>query len=218
LINNEELDLVEIFHKLWRKKFFLMFCVFIPMIIAMIISFTIPKRYTSTATMLAPEVAAGGGIIQTPFGGLSASSLGEKIISTQAVIALLTSEEMLLDFISHFELKKRLGFKTVRKTIKYVSEEMTSIELLSEEGIIRISVEAFSPEMSKAMVEFYLSNLENLNAKFKLTSKYPAVKVISPPFIPEKKSFPKTTVNMAIAGFLGLVLGLSYIYLKEKIH
>jgi uncharacterized protein involved in exopolysaccharide biosynthesis len=217
VVNNEELDLLEIIHKLWKKKFFLMVCVLIPAIIAMVVSFLLPKKYTSSATILAPEVAGGGGIIQTPFGGISTSGLGKKTISSQAVIALLKSDEMILSIINHFHLKEKLGIKKERATIKYVSQKMTSIELLAETGVIKISVETNSKELSKAILDFYLSNLEVLNDKYKLTSDYPVVKVISPPYIPERKSFPKPKMNMEIAGFLGLILGLSYIYLKEKI-
>ncbi len=217
-MNNNEFDLLEIIRKLWEKKVFLLFCLFAPAIIALIVSLLLPKRYTSSATVLAPEVAAGGGIIQTPFGGFSAGNLRQNIISSQAVIALLKSDKMLGDIVDHFNLVEKLGFKKKGMAMKFIKEEMTSIELLSNEGVIRISVEAYSPDMSKSIVEFYLSNLETLNTIFELTTQSPVVKVISPSYLPEKKSFPKTKMNMGIAGLLGLALGLLYIYFKERTY
>jgi tyrosine-protein kinase Etk/Wzc len=216
LVNNEELDLIEISHKLWSKKFFLMFCVLIPAIIALIISLFIPKRYTASATVLAPEVAAGGGVIQTPFGGFSTSGLGKSTISSQAVIAILKSDRMLEDVIDNFNLIEVLRLEKKRAAVEFLRDEMSSIELLADEGTINISVWSHSPEMSKEIVEFYLTNLEELNQNFKLTMIYPIVTVLSPPFVPEKKSFPKIKINMAIAGLGGLICGLLFIYFKEK--
>jgi len=216
LINNEELDLIEIFHKLWSKKFFLTFCTFIPAIIALIISLLIPKRYTAIATVLAPEVAVGGGVIQTPFGGFSTSGLGENTISSQALIALLKSDKMLEDVVDHFNLVKVLKLEEKREAIEFLRDEMSLIEFLANEGTINISVWSYSPEISKKIVEFYLANLEKLNRTFKLTTNSPIVKVLSPPYISEEKSFPNTKKNTAIAGLLGLACGLTYIYFKER--
>ena len=200
-MEDNEFDLLEIIRKLWEKKFFLLFCFFVPAIIALIVTLLIPKRYTSSATILAPEVAAGGGVIQTPFGGFSASNLGQNVISSQAVIALLKSDEMLEDMVAHFNLVEKLRFEKKRGAMKFVKEEMTSIEFFSNEGVINITVETNSPDMSKSMVEFYLSNLEKLNSAFELSSQNPVVKVISPPYLPEKKSLPKTKMNIGVAGF-----------------
>jgi len=216
LVNNDELDIIEIYHKLWGKKFFLIFCTLTPAIIALIVSFLIPKRYTSETTFLAPEVAAGGGIIQTPFGGFSSSGLGETAITSQAVIALLKSDILIKRFIEHFNIMEYYDFKKERDAIEFVKEKMTNIEFLADEGVIKLSVETHSPEISKNMVEFYINNLKNLNEKFKLTTESPIVKIISPSFIPEEKSFPKTKINMAIAGLAGLICGLLFIYFKEK--
>ncbi len=217
-MNDNKFDILEIFRKLWGKKFFLMFYFFVPTIIALIVSLLIPKRYTSSATILAPEVAAGGGIIQTPFGGFSTSNLGQNALSSQAVIALLESDEMLEDIVEHFHLVEKLDLKRENIAMEFVKEEMTSIEFFSNEGIIRISVETFSPEVSKSIVEFYLSNLATLSVKFNLVSQSPIVRVISKPRLPDKKSSPKIKWNMGLAGIFGLFLGLIFIYFKARTH
>jgi uncharacterized protein involved in exopolysaccharide biosynthesis len=216
LIKNEELDLIEIFHTLWNRKFFLCFCTFIPAIIALTISLLIPKKYTSETTFLAPEVAAGGGIIQTPFGGFSNSGLGQSTLTSQSVIALLKSDIMIKDFIEQFNIMKYYNFEKERDAIEFVKEKMTSIEFIADEGVIKLSVETYSPEVSKTMVEFYINNLKPLNEKLKLTTDSPIVKIISPPYTPEEKSFPKIKTNAAIAGLLGLICGLTFVYFKEK--
>jgi len=215
-LKEDEFDLLEIIRKLWKKKVFLLFCFFVPVIIALIVSLLLPKRYTSSATVLSPEVAAGGGIIQTPFGGFSTSNLGQSTISSQAIIALLKSDKMLEDIVDHFNLVKVLRVEKKRAAIDFLREGMSLIEFLADEGTIRISVWSYSPEMSKEIVEFYLTNLENLNTTFKMTTTSPIVKILSPPFVPEKKSFPKIKINMAIAGFGGVICGLLFLYFKEK--
>jgi uncharacterized protein involved in exopolysaccharide biosynthesis len=217
VLNESTYDIIEILRTLRKRKIFLIVCFFVPGIIALILSFLIPKRYTSETTILAPEVAAGGGIIQTPFGGFSSSGLGQNVLTSQAVIALLRSDKMLADVVEEFKLAKVLRFKTKRDAMIYLKDKMTSVEFLTDEGVIKIEVEAFSPEMSKNMIEFYLANLEKLNTELKLSVESPIVKVISPAYFPIKKSFPKTKTNIAIAGLLGLIIGLLYIYLKEKI-
>ncbi len=214
--NTEEFDILAIIHKLWERKFFLAFCTFIPAIIAMIVSFLIPKKYTSSVTILAPEVASGGGIIQTPFGGFSTSGLSGDIISSQALVAIIKSDEMIENVIKEFNLAEKLKFKSKRALIKFVRNEVSSTEILADEGTVTISVCYFSPEESKEILEFYLSNLENLNRKLKLTTQTPIVKILSPPFLPERKSFPKTKFNMAIAGLGGLICGLLFLYFRER--
>lgn len=214
--NNDELDIIQIFNRLWDKKIFLMFCTIIPTVIAMIVSFLIPKRYTSETTFLAPEVAAGGGIIQTPFGGFSSSGLGQNALTSQAVIALLKSDIMIKDLIRKFNILEYYNFEKERPAIEFVKEKITNIEFLADEGIIKLSVETYSPETSKNILEFYINNLNKLNQEFKLTTESPLLKIISPPFLPEKKSFPKTKINMAIAGLGGLICGLLFIYFKER--
>lgn len=216
MVDNEELNLTEIFNDLWRKKFFLGFCFFIPAIVALIVSFLIPKRYTSETTFLAPEVAAGGGIIQTPFGGFSTSGLGQSSITSQAVMALLKSDIMIKELIEQFNIMEYYDFEKERDAIEFVKEEMTYIEFIADEGIIKLSVEAYSPEISKVMLEFYINNLKLLNQEFKLTTEIPIVKIISPPYIPQEYSFPNTKLNVIIAGFLGLMTGLLFIYFKSK--
>jgi len=215
-LNNEEYNIFAIVHDLWEKKFFLGFCAFIPAIIALIVSLLIPERYTSETTFLAPEVAAGGGIIQTPFGGFSNSGMSQGAITSQAVIALLQSDIMLKELIEHFNLMKLYRFKEERSAIEFVKEEMTHIEFISDKGIIKILVESPSPEKSKAILEFYINNLKRLNEEFKLTTEIPILKIISPPYIPEEDSFPNTKLNVITAGFLGLMIGLLYTYLKSK--
>jgi len=216
LVNNDELDLIEIFHKLWRKKFFLCFCFLVPAIIAIIVSLLIPKRFTSETTFLAPEVAAGGGIIQTPFGGFSSSGLGQSALTSQALIALLKSDIMIKDLIEQFNIMQYYHFEKERSAIDFVKEKMTNIAFLADEGVLKLTVETYSPETSKNILDFYINNLKKLNEEFKLTTESPILKIISPPYIPEKKSFPKTKTNMAIAGFGGLICGLLFIYFKEK--
>lgn len=216
MVNNEELDLIEIFRKLWRKKVFLMFCTLIPAIIALIVSLFVPKRYTATATVLAPEVAAGGGVIQTPFGGFSTIGLGKSTISSQALIALLKSDRMLEDIVDKFNLVEVLRVEKKRDAMEFLEDKMSLIEFLADEGTINISIWSYSPEMSKQIVDFYLENLEKLNRKFELTTTYPIVKVLSPPFVPKEKSFPRIKINMAIAGLSGLIFGILFLYFKEK--
>jgi uncharacterized protein involved in exopolysaccharide biosynthesis len=215
-LNNEEYDIFKIVHDLWKKKFFLGLCAFIPAVIALIVSLLLPERYTSETTFLAPEVAAGGGIIQTPFGGFSSSGMSQGVITSQAVIALLKSDIMIKELIEHFNLMELYRFKEERTAIEFVKEEMTHIKFISDEGIITLSVESCSPEKSKAILEFYINNLKKLNKEFKLTTEIPIVKILNPPYIPHKDSFPNIKLNVIIAGFLGLMIGLLYTYLKSK--
>ena len=120
------------------------------------------------------------------------------------------------DLIRKFNILEYYNFEKERPAIEFVKEKITNIEFLADEGIIKLSVETYSPETSKNILEFYINNLNKLNQEFKLTTESPLLKIISPPFLPEKKSFPKTKINMAIAGLGGLICGLLFIYFKER--
>lgn len=212
------MDIKEFLRILRRECLFIVFSLLGPAIVAMIVSLLLPKSYTSSVTILAPEVESGGSLTASPFGAISRIGLKGEIISVQAVLAILQSGRMTSDVVVKFKIKELYKFKDNEAAAKYLKKKMIQISLKEDEGTITTFVTSKSPELSRDIAAFYIENLNRINEELKLTAKKPLVKVLDKPYIPKKKSAPRVKFNMAIAGFLGLVFGLIYIYLKEKIH
>ncbi|HDI83167.1 MAG TPA: hypothetical protein ENF18_05195 [candidate division WOR-3 bacterium] len=211
-----DVDLLDILKTLRRNFWLLFFSFFGPAMIAMGVSLLLPKAYTSYVRVLAPEVEAGGTISSSPFSAISGLKLGKTQISTQAIMALLKSDRMFYSIARHFNLKEKLHKKQVGEAVKYLRKKMVSIDLDEDNGIIEIAVTTYWPELSRDMALYFVENLNKINEEMKLCVKKDVVKILDYPGVPRRKSRPKIKLNMAMAGFIGLILGVFYIYIKEK--
>jgi len=212
-----KIDILDFFRILKKERMLLFLSFFCPTLITMIVSLLLPKSYTSYSKMLAPEVAAGGTITASPFGALSGFDLSGGSIGAQAIITLLQSDRMSLDVIGKFGIKDLYNFEYNEEAIDYVTEEMVQVELGELEGTITVYVTTKTPKLSRDIAVFYLDNLVKIMEDLELAVEKPFIKVIDQPVIPEKKSAPKVRLNMAIAGFLGLIFGFLFVYFRTKI-
>ena len=100
----EEIDLMELFHKVWASRIFILKACGIAALIGVLVAFSIPKEYTTTV-MLAPETGAksGGGSM----GALAAmaginlgSSAGEDALSPELYPDIVKSTPFVLDLFN----------------------------------------------------------------------------------------------------------------------
>lgn len=212
-----KIDILDFFRVVKKERLFLFLSFFCPTLVAMIVSLLLPKSYTSYAKILAPEVAAGGILSASPFGALGGLNLSGGAISAQALLSILHSDRMALDVIKKFKIKDLYNLKYTEDAVNYVREEMVLVELDELEGTINIEVITRNPELSRDVVVFCIENLNKIMEELKLAVEKPFFKVIDKPLIPERKSAPIVKLNMAIAGFLGLIFGFVFVYFRIKI-
>lgn len=213
---SEQFDILLFIKYLWRKKMFIFLVAFIPAIITFIVCLFLPKKYQSGAVILTPEVSAGGGIIQTPFGGFTATGLGKSVIGSQAILAMLRSDLLAEGFVDQFKIEKTYRIKKRRLAVELVKKKLLRVDINEKEGVFNINTLGRSPEEAKEMVEFIIFYLNKINQEVRVTHENPLVKVVSPPYLPIKKTYPNTRKNVMMAGLSGLLIGLGYLYFTEK--
>lgn len=212
----DKTDLMKIFRIMKNNLLFLFLAFLIPVLITMVISLIVPKSYTASEKILAPEVASGGSISSNPFGLLSSLGIKGKGFSTQSMIAIMKSDYMMSDIVDSFNIKEMYRIKEKRDAMEYLKKKLISISVNNVDGTISISITTRSPETSYNIARFFIYNLDNINRKLNLTTQQPISVIINPPYIPINKSGPKIKLNMAIAGFLGLLFGFTFLYIKAK--
>jgi len=212
----DSIDILNLLKVIRKRLFFLVSSFIIPAVVAMVISFLLPPAYTSSLTIFAPEVAAGGSISTGLLTAFTTFRPKGAEISTQAVIGMLKSQRMIYRVIQNFDLIKLYKFRDIESAADYVRKKMISVEFNEGEGVITISVTTRWRTLSKDIAYFYVQNLNEINEELKLTSMKDIAKILDFPTIPLKKSKPKVKLNMAIAGLVGLFFGSVFIYVQEK--
>jgi tyrosine-protein kinase Etk/Wzc len=211
-----EISLIKLMKVLDKYKKMISIVVFGAMLATLIISFFLPKSYLSTATVIAPEVAAGGNIFGGTF-GLLADELGAAQITSQAVQTLLKSERMQEDIIKKFDLINLYRVESMYYA-KRILKERIKVSIKQDDGIIEVKVIANSPQLSADIANYFIFNLSNLNKELKITSAAEIVKILDPATPPIKKYKPKKMINTLIAGVLSFIFSLSIIIYKEYIE
>jgi len=152
-----------------RRKVISLLCLS-AVLIALVVSLMMPKIYESTSTLL-PQLesneAGGLGALLTATGaGSAAQSLGISLpgapaTPTDLFVAMLKSRIMADELIKKFNLIELYEAKTMQDARKAL-ENNTRITV-SKEKVIKLTVEAKSPQLAADITNFYVSNLDHLN-------------------------------------------------------
>jgi uncharacterized protein involved in exopolysaccharide biosynthesis len=212
--SKQEFGFLEMWRAVWRSRFWIGLATVLAALAAFIYSLVAPKVYVAKATILSPDLTVFTGT-QGAAGGL-ASLLGRENPATSVVLALLKSETMAKAVVKKFDLMKVYEAKTLEDAIRGL-KGATNFKL-SRENAVTISVEAGSPELAAEMANFYVSNLEAMNAELQITSTKPMVVPFDPASPPEKKTRPKVVVNTVVAFFGTLALGVFFVVGREKLR
>jgi len=137
---------------------------------ALAVSLLLPKIYESTATLLpsldSKEGSGLGALLAATGAGGAAQSLGfslpgAPVTPTDIFVSMLKSRIMADSVIERFDLKALYQAKTMQDARKALQDN-TRISI-SKEKVIKIIVEAESPQLAADIANFYVSNLDRLN-------------------------------------------------------
>jgi uncharacterized protein involved in exopolysaccharide biosynthesis len=154
---------------LWQRRRFLYRCVGIGLVVATILAFLIPARYTSTARLMPPEQGAGAGISavlssitgkEGDLGSMAGDLLGLKT-SSDLFLGVLKSRTIEDALISKFDLRKVYGDRHWIDTRKDL-EKRTDISADRKSGILTLMVEDSSPERAAALASEYVAQLDRV--------------------------------------------------------
>ena len=148
-----------------RKRFILLFTLGAALLTAGI-SLVLPVRYTAYASILPPQQSSTGAALLSQMangGGLAAlagSSLGLKS-QVDVYVAMFGSRTVEDAMIRRFDLMKVYRTKKMSIARKIFEQRSTAVAGLKD-GIIRVSVEASTPEQAAAMTSAYVEEFQKL--------------------------------------------------------
>ena len=153
---------------LWNNRQFLMRAVIWGLVIATVIAFLVPKRFTSTTQLMPPdqENGLGTGMFAAlagkagGMGALGSSLLGLKS-SGALFVGVLQSRTVEDDLVNQFNLRKVYGVRYEQDARKVLAEQ-TEVSEDIKSGIITVSVTDKSPERAADMARAYVKSLNTV--------------------------------------------------------
>ncbi len=169
---DKTLNLWEILEILLEKRWMIIKNCAIVFILAVLITFILPKKYTAIATLLPPEKNSS----INPLGNFSSDML-----PNLGFLNTNTTAELFVQILSSRSVKQAVlnrqyhyGDKVERlmdyfdtKILEEGIEKLTEVTaiLASPEGIISVSVELGNPELAAAVANAYTSELDSINQR-----------------------------------------------------
>jgi uncharacterized protein involved in exopolysaccharide biosynthesis len=166
----EEVNLLDYWRVLWKRRWLIGGLFFVSVATALVVSLLLPKIYESTATLLpsldSKEGAGLGALLAATGAGGAAQSLGISLpgapaTPTDLFVAMLKSRIMADEVIKRYNLMDYYEAGTMQDARRAL--EGNSKITVSKEKVIKIIVEAKSPQLAADIANFYVSNLDRLN-------------------------------------------------------
>ncbi|NIA23038.1 MAG: hypothetical protein GWP03_02575 [Proteobacteria bacterium] len=207
---------------LWRFKILLLILIIVPTLVALFINIKSPNIYRSDSNFIisdqSGQLSSGmSSVIKSfmPGGG------GTKNVNLyQIVMGEFNSNTMANDVINKFDMMKFYKVKYKRQAIQRL-EKNTEIKIDEQTGVINLSFYSREPKLCRDVVQFYLERLNRINDDRQLTTVRKLIKVIDPPKIPSRKTYPKRAKNMVTIFILISIFAifsiLFYYYFYPKI-
>jgi uncharacterized protein involved in exopolysaccharide biosynthesis len=174
-MREDEIDLLDLLITLARRKRLIAGVTLGSAVLAAIISFVIPSRYTATTKILPPQQAQSSAAMLMsqlagsdlgPLAAVASKDIGLK--SPNGIyVSMLKSRTVEDALIAQFDLSRVYPGKKMsdlRKDLEK-SSDITS----SKEGLIEVSVEDKSPQRAAALANSYVDQLRKLTQKLAVT-------------------------------------------------
>jgi tyrosine-protein kinase Etk/Wzc len=159
------LDYLEVIAKRWKMIAIVTTAAFV---ISIVVSFLLPKIYSSTAMILPPQQDQGMmGMMSQMIGGdlssLAGSMLGKSTPADQYV-SILQSDRIKGAIIDRFKLMEEFKVK-YRLDMYDMMDSIADISAGRKDGIISITVEDEDPKRAAAIANAYVDELEKVTVK-----------------------------------------------------
>ena len=225
----EEINLLEYWGVIWRRKYLLIALFIISVTVTMVISFLLPKFYKSEALIITSSSESGGlsaALSSLPFAGALGGIAG---IQTPAdkIMVILKSRTIAETVIKKFDLLKVFNEKQwdaekgawknpdkhplLQDTVKQLNKDVVNFTK-SKEGAITVSIEWKDPQLAAEIANYYVFALtEFMKDKFMNVT----VQVVDRAVPAERKSRPKIGQNMMLAGVTSIFIGVFIAFFLE---
>lgn len=230
--HQEEFNLSDYIRILWRRKIMLVVLCILSVVITMVVSLLLPKYYKSEAMILAiaPETGGLGAVLSaSPFAGSLTGSLGGLSSPADKVLVFLKSRTITQMVVKRFDLLRvfneskwdaaKGAWKNPAKpplmedAVRKLGKKVASFRK-SREGTITITVEWKDPHLAAQIANYYVAALAEF---MKDKSVNTTVQIVDFAVPAERKSSPRTALNMAMAGMLSLFVGVLTAVALERV-
>jgi len=213
----QELTLLDYWNIAWKYKKFISIVTGLVTVLAVIYSLILPKIYTATAVVLPPEledISKGGSMMNRNMFSSLGDMFGGGFNYSNIVISMLKSSRMAEDAVARFDLKKYYKKDTVTEASDALKGN-TSI-VVTKEKAISVSVDNKDPVMAADLANFYISNLDGMNADLAITAAKPVVRLLDKAAPPERRSKPSRSRIVVISLTLSIVGAYYACVLRER--
>ena len=176
-MEKREFDLFELVRILLRNRGFILVFVGIVALAAVIYSLVTPQIWSSQASFYAVGESSSSLPINIPgLSGLTSSFFGGTGgVDSQNFLTVMNSrtfgEDVIrkFDLIKYFKLTQPDSLARMDKALEKLRENMVSLGLDDNTGLIRVTVESKSKSLSRGIAQYYVEKLELYNREQKLT-------------------------------------------------
>lgn len=228
---NDEINLLDYWNVIWRRKVMLMSVFTVSVLATMIISLLLPKYYASETVIVAAASDSGGlgaALSSIPLASAFAGAVG---IQTPAdkIMIFLKSRTINEAVIKKFNLTRVFyedewdGTKGAWKDPDDPPRLSDAVKMLSrnvvnfaknKEGAITIKTEWKDPGLSAEIANYYVTALSEFMNRMAINT---TIQVVDRAVPAERKSRPKIALNMALAGIMSMFVGLFIAFFQEYI-
>jgi len=228
-LHEEEINLIEYWNVIWRRKYFLIALFIVSVTIAMLVSFQLPKYYKSETLIITSGPESGGlsaALSALPFAGALGGISGVQTPADK-IMVILKSRTIAESVIKKFDLmkifydkewdsakgtwKNRDKHPLVEDAVKLLTTNIAQFNK-SKEGAITIDVEWKDPILAAEIANYYVTALtEVLNEKAINVT----IQVVDKAIPAERKSRPKIAQNMMLAGITSMFIGVFIAFFIE---
>ena len=176
-MEKREFDLFELVRILLKNRGFILVFVGIVALAAVIYSLVTPQIWSSQASFYAVGESSSSLPINIPgLSGLTSSFFGGTGgVDSQNFLTVMNSrtfgEDVIrkFDLIKYFKLTQPDSLARMDKALEKLRENMVSLGLDDNTGLIRVTVESKSKSLSRGIAQYYVEKLELYNREQKLT-------------------------------------------------
>lgn len=154
---------------LWRRRAFLWRVTYRAVLVAVVVSLLLPKRYESTIQLMPPDSNAGAGMLAALMGraggvGALAGDLLGAQSSSAVTVAVLNSRSVQDRIIDRFDLRKEYKDRTYIEARRDLGD-YTVVTEDRKSGVIKLSVLDKDPRRAQQMARAYFEEVNRLLAE-----------------------------------------------------
>ncbi len=205
--HEDEIDLIDYIKVIYKRWKMIVVIVLVSMFFAGAASLHKPKMYEAYATFFPMNVREYYG----PQSG--APAMKRRLNIEDLIISLLESRKMADRIIEQLNLKgvwKAKLMSDARRALKSATKTT-----MQKNGIIKLSVQTKSPELSAKIANGYVDNLDYFNREFDLGAQKQIVQIVDRASAPEKRMARGTKKNTLMAGVTSFMFAIFLAFFLE---